>query len=231
MSTGLKDVKKAIVVVTLLLSTMSTDTHADSTGPNINDIIQKMQSFYASSSDYQASFVQSTSHKMFPGRLQRAYGTVKFKKGGLMRWEYTRPEKKYFIYDGTKLWVYEPKVPQVISGTADAEKLRRALAFLSGEGKIQDEYNVKILDAAKYNYPKGLVLGLRPKDKKSPYRRIELYLDKSTYRVTRSVVVDHENNRNRLDFSNPKLNNNLSKKEFQFTPPAGVPVLSPEQQK
>jgi outer membrane lipoprotein carrier protein len=230
MSNSSKNVTRAVVLVCLAFSLMSPHLRADRAGSNIREIIEKMQSFYAASSDYQASFVQTTTHKMFPGRLQRAYGTVKFRKGGLMRWEYRKPEQKLFIYDGAKLWIYEPEVPQVISGTADAEKLRRALAFLSGEGRIQDEYGIRALDARKYGYEKGLVLGLTPKDGKSPYKRIELYLDKSTYRVVRSVVVDQENNRNRLDFSNPKLNSNLQAKEFQFTPPPGVPVLSPDQQ-
>ena len=98
-----------------------------------------------------------------------------------------------------------------------------------GEGKIQDEYRVRALDAKKFKYDKGIVLGLTPKDKKSPYKRIELYLDKSTFRVVRSVVVDRQNNRNRLDFSNPKLNSNLPASAFQFTPPPGVPVVQPTQ--
>ena len=191
------------------------------------EIVNKIQAFYAQASDYQATFVQTTAHKMFSGRLERAYGTVKFKKGGLMRWEYTKPEKKFFIYDGKTLWIYEPEVPQVFSGSADAERLRRALAFLSGDGKILDEYNVKSLNPVKYGYPEGVVLGLTPKDKQSPYKRIELYIDKKDHHVARSVVVDHENNRNRLDFSNPKLGNNFTDKDFFFSPPKGVPVIDP----
>ena len=193
------------------------------------EIVDKIQAFYAQASDYKATFVQTTAHKMFSGRLERAYGTVKFKKGGLMRWEYTKPEKKFFIYDGKTLWIYEPEVPQVFSGSADAERLRRALAFLSGEGKLMDEYNVKTLDSAKYGYPDGFVLGLTPKDTQSPYKRIELYIDKKDFRVARSVVVDHENNRNRLDFRNPKLGNNFTDQEFFFSPPKGVPVIDPTQ--
>jgi outer membrane lipoprotein carrier protein len=191
------------------------------------EIVERIQAYYASAADYQASFVQTTAHKMFAGRLQRAYGVVKFKKGGLMRWEYTRPEKKYFIYDGKKLWIYEPEVPQIFSGNADAERLRRALAFISGDGKILDEYTAEKLDAAKHGLPEGVVLGLRPKDVQSPYKSIELYLDKTTFRVKRSVVVDQQGNRNRLDFTNPKLGNSLPDSEFSFTPPAGVPVIDP----
>jgi outer membrane lipoprotein carrier protein len=223
---NVKRISKYLVIVFFANSAIAS---AD-TPPSTKEIVDKMQNYYASSEDYQASFVQTTAHKMFAGRLQRSYGTVKFKKGGLMRWEYRRPEKKFFIYDGKALWVYEPDVPQVITGTADAEKLRKALAFLSGEGKILDEYKVSQLDSGKMGFPKGTVLGLTPKDPKSPFKRIELYLDVETYRVVRSVVVDQENNRNRLDFHTPKLNNHLSAAQFTFTPPPGVPVITADQQ-
>jgi outer membrane lipoprotein carrier protein len=196
----------------------------------IKDIVDKIQSYYANAGDYQASFTQTTSHKMFANKLERAYGTVKFKKGGLMRWEYAKPEKKLFIYDGKTLWIYEPEVPQVFSGSADADRLRRALAFVSGEGKLLDEYTIKLLNSAKCGFLEGTVLSLIPKDIQSPYDHVELYLDKATYRVVRSVIVDHENNRNRLDFSNPSIGNNLSDQEFTFTPPKGVPVIDPMNQ-
>lgn len=197
---------------------------------NAREIVENVQKFYASAGDYQATFVQTTAHKMFAGRLERSYGTVKFKKGGLMRWEYRRPEKKFFIYDGKTLWVYEPEVPQVISGTADAEKLRRALAFLTGEGRILNEYNVSTLNAKRFKFSDGYVLGLIPKETSSPFKRIELYVDAKTFRVLRSVVVDQENNRNRLDFSNPKLNAQIPRSAFAFAPPKGVPVITPNQQ-
>ena len=202
----------------------------NSSTPSAEAIVERMQAVYAAADDYQANFVQTTAHKMFAGRLERSYGIVKFKKGGLMRWEYQRPENKYFIYDGKKLWVYEPEVPQVFSGAADAERLRRALAFLSGEGKILDEYHVKKLDESKFRFTQGFVLGLRPKNEKSPFKRIELYIDKSSYRVVRSVVVDHEKNRNRIDFKNPKTGTGIPSSAFSFTPPKGVPVLTPGQQ-
>jgi outer membrane lipoprotein carrier protein len=223
--------KRNLLIMALISQLLPThDLSAQNAKPSAKDIVEKIQQYYASSEDYQATFVQTTSHKMFSGRLERSYGTVKFKKGGLMRWEYNRPEKKLFIYDGKTLWIYEPEVPQVISGTADAEKLRRALTFLSGDGKILDEYNVSVMDPKQLRFSQGMVLGLVPKDKKSSFKRIELYLDPATYRVVRSVVVDQENNRNRLDFKSPKLSNTISPKEFSFTPPKGVPVITPEQQ-
>jgi outer membrane lipoprotein carrier protein len=190
-----------------------------------NEIADRVQTHYAEISDYSAAFVQTVAHKLFPGRLERSYGAVKFKKGGLMRWEYTRPESKLFVYDGTTLWIYEPDVPQAFKATANADRLRKALAFLSGEGKIKESYKVVKLDAARFDFAKGYVLKLTPIEKGSPFKRVELYVDASDFHVARSVVVDHEGNRNRFDFSNPVRSGGLPASLFSFTPPPGVPVL------
>lgn len=193
-----------------------------------SDVCAKVQLYYASVSDYRANFVQTTSHKLFQGKLQRTYGTVSFKKGGLMRWQYSRPEEKLFIYDGATLWVYEPAVPQVISGSADTDRLKKSLAFLTGEGRLLEDYAATSLDPGKYGFDgRGFVLALRPKDKNAPFKMVEVYVSAADYHVERSVVVDHEGNRNRLDFSEVKTNLGLDNKEFTFTPPAGVPVIKP----
>ncbi|MCU0663850.1 MAG: outer membrane lipoprotein chaperone LolA [Myxococcota bacterium] len=196
--------------------------------PNATDLCTKVQGYYASIGDYRASFVQTTAHKLFQGKLQRSYGSVSFKKGGMMRWEYRRPEEKLFIYDGSTLWVYEPLVPQVLTGSADAERLKKSLAFLTGEGKLLDEYSAKVLDARKQGFEgRGYVLALRPKAKNAPFKAVEIYISSKDFHVERSVVVDHEDNRNRLDFSEVKTNLGMDAKEFTFTPPPGVPVIKP----
>ena len=213
------------VLAALIAIFISTLTLAQKNPATANEIVQKIQEFYVSVNDYKASFVQTTSHKMFAGRLQRAYGNVMFKKGGLMRWEYLRPEKKFFIWNAKVLWVYEPEVPQAFQGTADAERLSKALAFLTGEGRILDVYRAKKLDSKKFGFADGFVVGLWPKDQRSPFKRVEIYMDKETYRVVRSVVVDQQGNRNRLDFYSPKTNSGLSAGAFSFAPPPGVPII------
>ncbi|NLN61436.1 MAG: outer membrane lipoprotein chaperone LolA [Myxococcales bacterium] len=195
--------------------------------PNADAIVDNIQKYYQDTADYRADFVQTTAHKMFAGQYQRAYGRVMF-KNGLMRWEYDRPEKKLFVYDGAALWIYEPQVPQVFKGAADAERLKKALAFLTGQGKIKDAYRAKKASATAYGFSEGYVLLLTPKEKNSPFKQVELYVDKGSFSVVRSVVIDHEGNRNRLDFSNSQTNTSLKDSLFQFKPAAGVPVLSAE---
>jgi outer membrane lipoprotein carrier protein len=216
--------KKLVLISTVISFVLFTINITADVKPSARTIVEKVQKYYESINDYQTQFVQTTSHKLFKGRYQRAYGKVLFKKGGLMRWEYNRPEKKFFIYDGKTLWIYEPEVPQIFKGTTDAERLKKALAFLTGEGKITNSYNVKKAKAAKYGFSVGYVLILTPKEANSPFKHVELYVEKNTFKVIRSVVVDHEGNRNRMDFKNTKTGINFKPELFQFTPPPGVKV-------
>jgi outer membrane lipoprotein carrier protein len=192
---------------------------------NAAQVIDKVQAYYERIGDYKARFVQTSAHKMFPGKYQRAYGNVFFKKGGQMRWEYTRPANKYFIYDGTTLWVYEPEVPQIFKGSDQTDRLKKALAFLTGDGKIKNFYTVKE-GKQRSDFKNGYVVYLYPKAK-SPFKRVELYIEKGTFRVARSIVVDHDDNKNRLDFYGPQTDANLNPALFTFTPPKGVPVITP----
>jgi outer membrane lipoprotein carrier protein len=215
-----------ICVSIALLSSIAVSAAAPNVGPSAAEIVAKVRAFYSGASDYQASFVQTTAHKMFQGRLERAYGKVLFKRGGLMRWEYDRPEKKLFVYDGKTLWIYEPEVPQVFAGTGDTERYRRALAFLTGESDLTQEYQVARLPADTFDFSGGFVLGLTPKDRKSPFDHVELYVSATDFHVVRSVLVDHEGNRNRLDFANPVVASGIDAALFTFTPPKGVPVIT-----
>jgi outer membrane lipoprotein carrier protein len=226
-SSKLSNKIKGISILSLLslmaISIITTSAFAENS-LSASNVVDKVQNYYESTSDYTARFVQTTAHKMFPGKYQRAYGTVSFKKGGFMRWEYTRPSHKYFIYDTKTLWIYEPEVPQIFQGSDQTDKLKNALAFLTGEGKIKDFYTVKE-GAQRSDFKNGYVVYLFPKTN-SPFKRVELYINKNSFSVERSIVVDHDDNRNRLDFYGSKTNTGLNSSLFTFTPPKGVPVMT-----
>ena len=215
---------KILLLTTLAIFVAPFFLHADESA-TASQIIGKVQAHYNATTDFKASFVQTTAHKLFSNRLERSYGEVYLRKNGMMHWAYSRPEPKYFIYDGQTLWVYEPEVPQVFKGQADSERLKKALAFMTGSVRIEDEYNVRKLNEKKFKFTEGYVLGLLPKEKGSPFKMIELYVAAGDFHVVRSVVVDHEGNRNRFDFVDPAYNNSLDDGLFAFAPPAGVPVI------
>jgi outer membrane lipoprotein carrier protein len=225
LSTTFKSTALALGLALSASSAIARGAGDSANGLSANEVVDRVQAHYAEVSDFRASFVQTIAHKLFPGRLDRSYGDVMFKKGGLMRWEYLRPEKKLFVYDGATLWVYEPEVPQAFKATTNAERLRKALAFLSGEGKIKESYKAEKLDAARFHFNAGYVLKLTPLDSSSPFKKVEMYVSSADFHVVRSVVVDNDGNRNRFDFTDSASNGGLAPSLFIFSPPAGVPVI------
>jgi len=188
--------------------------------------VKRIQESYSNVSDFSSRFTQTYKHPLKP-ELSRSYGKVYFMKGGLMRWEYERPEPKLFVFDGAVLWIFEPEMPQVIKTEGQTEKFRRYLAFLTGTGRIDRDYTVELLDSSAYGFNKGPVLGLKPRDPQSPYKFVEMYIDEKKMVVSRSVLVQHEGGRNRIDFINSQINTGVSHTLFRFSPPPGVPVVSP----
>ncbi len=196
-------------------------------GATEKDWVHRIQATYAQVADFSADFVQTYKHPL-KDTLKRSYGKVYFRKGGLMRWEYEKPEPKLFVFDGASLWMFEPQVPQIVVTQGQNDRFRRSLAFLIGESNLDEEYHVSLLDGPGLGYTAGPVLGLKPKDPSSFFEQVELYLDPNTALVVRSVLVDRDGGRNRVDFVSPKLNTNPSPTLFRFTPPAGVPVVKAE---
>src|SRR5207248_8013629 len=76
----------------------------------------------------EASFTQRFTPKGFKN-AQVESGSVLFGSLPMMRWTYTSPEEKLFVFDGSKSWFYVPADKQVTVATInDARK--RELPFL-----------------------------------------------------------------------------------------------------
>src|SRR3954447_15494634 len=81
-------------------------------------LAKALQQRYQGIKDFTADFSQSYKGGVLRTRTIEQ-GTVSVKKPGLMRWEYLKPEKKEFVSDGRKTYLYVPQDKQVIVADAD----------------------------------------------------------------------------------------------------------------
>ena len=79
-----------------------------------------------------------------------------FKKPGRMRWDYDKPEKTTYVTDGAVLWLYEPEDQQAFKQELKASQLPAALAFLTGKGKLADEFDITPVAKSPYGMPRRL---------------------------------------------------------------------------
>ena len=71
------------------------------------------------------------------------------------------------------------------------------------------------------------VLELRPTAPQPTYERIVFYVDRATYQVARTVVIDAQGNRNQFTFTRPQVNLNVPESTFNWSPPAGTSIVRP----
>ena len=185
-------------------------------------VVAGIQAFYASAKDLKAEFKQVYTYQVYD-RAQISTGKVFFKKKNMMRWDYKTPEVKVFVADGDTLWVYEPEQGQVFRRSLKAAQLPVALTFMSGDGQLADAFDAKLLPAPS---PKTLLVELIPKADEGDYQSLRLEVDRETYAVQASTVVDPVGNTNQVIFMNVQTNTNLPDSGFKFVPPAGVRVLT-----
>jgi len=196
---------------------------ADSTAPELAAALQRK---YDSIKDFSADFVHAYEggvlHKTITER-----GRLLVKKPGKMRWDYSTPETKQFVSDGVKMYSYIPQDKQVIVASVPPDEVAPTpTLFLAGKGNIQRDFTSSLTDA-----PAGMPAGSRalklvPKAKQRDYDWLVLVLDPASLAIRGLVTVDAQGGKSSFTFTNLKENIGLADKEFAFTIPRGVDVVS-----
>jgi outer membrane lipoprotein carrier protein len=194
--------------------------------PDANRVVAQLQAFYDRTTDFEADFIQ-VSRTRLTGGEQRRNGHVRFKRPGRMRWDYQSPTGDVIVSDGTTLWAYEAAARQAVQSTMQQSQLPSALSFLTGTGRLANDFTFRMLDARRYQYPNGYVLEARPINPNPSFERIVFYVEGGHFQVARTVVIDAQGNQNRFDFVNPRVNMNHPETLFQWRPPAGTQVVRP----
>jgi outer membrane lipoprotein carrier protein len=187
------------------------------------DAAQAVQRRYDTIRDFTARFV----HTYQGGVLRKTVtekGTVEIKKPGRMRWEYTDPEKKLFVADGTQIYSYLPADRQVIiSPVPEADQATTATLFLTGKGNLARDFTVSFGELTQAA-PGSTVLKLVPRLAERDYDTLLLAVT-SSYQIQVLSTVDRQGGRSTFVFSDIKENTGLADKIFAFKIPRGVDVV------
>ncbi len=196
-----------------------------------------VQSFYDQTTSFQAQFRQTQYTKVYD-RTTRARGTVVFKKPGKMRWDYDEPNGQVFVSDGERLVVYQPpdegeRHGQTIERAVTDDQLPLAFSFLTGTGRLERDFRMRLLDPSRQGFRGGYVLELRPRRPTTHYDRVLFFVrivgegsERAGY-IQRVLIIDSAGNRNRFDFRNPRFNAEVEDSRFRYTPPPGTRRVRP----
>jgi outer membrane lipoprotein carrier protein len=168
----------------------------------------------------EASFTHQFTPKGFK-TTQSESGSVVFGTMPQMRWSYTKPEQKLFVFDGTQSWFYVPADRQVTVGRID-EARKRELPFLLLGDAASRERNFVVKQK---NSGGNVLTTLEPRAKNALIRNVVVTINPSTHLIQRIEYSDREGNRTAFNFSGYHRRA-ASADLFRFTPPAGVQVVN-----
>ncbi|NUP05069.1 MAG: outer membrane lipoprotein carrier protein LolA [Polyangiaceae bacterium] len=189
-------------------------------------VAKSVQKFYDGTKTYRANFKQVYFIKV-QNKKKESKGRVVFEKPGKMSFVYDEPNGNRVVSDGKIIKVYEKEAEQMYETNVSKSQYPAALAFLMGEGKLEKDFKLKLLDAATMKFEGGHVLEAVPKEVSPAYEKMLLYVDGPTSQVRRVIVIDAQSNRNRFDFTDPVVNKPVEAKEFDFKPPPGTKIMKP----
>ena len=170
----------------------------------------------------EASFTQRFTPKGFKN-AQVESGSVIFGRMPMMRWSYTTPEEKLFVFDGAKSWFYVPADRQVtVSQIDDARK--RQLPFLLIGDPVARERAFVVSQQSKGS---TIVTTLSPRDSSAMIRSVAVTTGAADHLIRHIEYTDREGNRTSFDFSDYHPRSTTAD-TFRFVPPAGVQVVNGE---
>ena len=194
--------KTILSLIILFYSTVSFAQSAES-------VLKSLQNKFDSITDLSADVTQKSNGK------SSLSGKLFFKKDNNLRLELGN---QTIIADGTTSWNYNKKDKKVIISNYDE----------NGAGLLSINYLV-------YDYPKDCdlslssegsktVLILKPKSKKNSLGEVKLVISKDNL-IEKTFITNQSAGTMEVNFSNFKLNQNLSDSKFTFTAPEGTTVV------
>jgi len=211
------------VIAVLLVQIATAQAPAADTAPALAQALQRK---YDGISDFSADFV----HTYRGGVLKKEAvekGRLFVKKPGKMRWEYVSPEEKLFVSDGIKMYSYIPQDKQVmVQKIPQNDQVSMPTMFLSGKGNLSRDFTPSIAEASKGAPPGTLALKLVPRTGQADYDWLILEIAPKTLELRGLVTVDAQGGRSSFSFTNLKENPGIADKQFAFSIPRGVDVIT-----
>jgi len=216
--------RSSSITAAMLCAALASSTRAAE--PTAAELAQALQNKIDSIRDFSTNFVHVYEGGVLRKRVTER-GRLLVKKPGKMRWEYTAPEAKTFVSDGTKLYSYVPADKQVVvSSVPPEDEATTPALFLAGKGNLTRDFTPSLADLPADMPAGSRTLKLVPKSRQRDYDWLMLVVDPSTFAIRGLVTVDDQGGKSSFLFTNLQENVGLADKEFAFKIPRGVDVVS-----
>ncbi len=196
-----------VLLTALLLS--ATQAYADS--------VADLKAWLRDTQTLKADFAQSATGGIAMGG--KSQGTMAISRPGKFRWAITKPYQQLMVGDGSRIWLYDPELKQVIVRKSDKALGGSPAALLAGDNDVDQRF---VLKADGEHGGADWVIA-EPKQSDTGFVRIRIGL--AGNELKGMILEDSFGQTTTLIFSNVVRNGDASPALFRFTPPAGADVL------
>lgn len=155
--------------------------------------------------------------------LQETEGTLHVVRPGQFRWHYEAPFEQLIVTDGEVLWVYEPDLEQATRSRLDRAVGNTPALLLSTEEPLDRLF--AITDDAPGRQDGLRWRRLKPLGEQATFSHVLLGFDASGA-LSAMEIVDSLEQRVFLRFRALRRNTPIDPALFDFTPPAGIDVIT-----
>jgi outer membrane lipoprotein carrier protein len=190
------------------------------------ELAEALQKKYESVRDFSADFVHTYRGGVLRKELSER-GELLVRKPGKFRWRYTSPEEKLFVSDGTKVYSYVPQDKQVIvTSVPPGDSAASPALFLAGKGNLVRDF-VASFGEVPAGVPAGTqALKLVPRTAQPDYDWLVVLVDRKSLALRGLITADPQGGTSSLMFTGLKENVGATDKDFVFTMPRGVDVVT-----
>jgi outer membrane lipoprotein carrier protein len=195
-----------------------------SAADDLEAFVHQFESSYHAVQSLRADFTQTY---VRDGRTRVESGQVCFARGGLMRWDYQRPQEKLFLSDGKTMTLYVPEEKQVRrTPLKESDDVRIPFRLLLSRLDLRRVFSrLEFAPDALDHQPADRVLRAYPKKGLDwEYREVVMVITPQ-FDIGRLLVILPDESRMEFDFDHVQRNTPVSRSLFQFIPPAGTEVI------
>lgn len=195
----------AVLCLTALTATMA---RADS--------VADLKNWLRDTRTLKADFAQTSAGGISGGKSQ---GAMAISRPGKFRWSISKPYTQLMVGDGSRIWLYDPELKQVIVRPSDKALGGSPAALLAGDNEVEQRFVLK----ADGDHGGAQWVIAEPKQNDTGFVRIRIGL--SGNELKGMILEDSFGQTTTLVFSNVVRNADVSASLFRFNPPAGADIL------
>lgn len=180
------------------------------------DSIADLKNWLRETRTLKADFSQTSAGGIGGGKSQ---GNMAISRPGKFRWSINKPYSQLMVGDGSRIWLYDPELKQVIVRKSEKALGGTPAALLAGDNDAEQRFTFK----ADGEHAGAEWVIAEPKQNDTGFVRIRIGL--AGNELKGMVLEDSFGQVTTLAFTNVVRNGDAPASLFRFTPPAGADVL------